>query len=209
MSQLNKLLEGVEVEWRTLGEVCDFQNGFAFQSSLFKETGLPIVRITNIDGLNVNLEDVKYFNPDDYKSGNPLNYFVEKGDVLIAMSGATTGKIGYYNLNDKAYINQRVGKFIPDKKILNNRFLYHFILTKSLFLYALAGGGAQPNLSSNMIKEKLQIPIPPLNVQAEIVRILDTFTELITELTTELTARKKQYEYYRDRLLSFPSLSEL
>jgi type I restriction enzyme S subunit len=95
MSYLDKLLEGVEVEWKTLGEVCEFQNGFAFQSSLFKEIGLPIVRITNVDGTNVDLTDVKYFNPDDYNSGNPLNYVIKKGDILIAMSGATTGKIGY------------------------------------------------------------------------------------------------------------------
>ena len=182
MSTIDKLLEGVEVEWKTLGEVCEFQNGFAFQSSLFKEVGLPIVRITNVDGTNVDLTDVKFFNPGDYNSGNPINYVIQKGDILIAMSGATTGKIGYYNLDEKAYLNQRVGKFIPNKKILNNRFLYHFILTKSSFLYALAGGGAQPNLSSNMLKEKLQIPIPPLNIQKEIVRILDTFTEWIIRL---------------------------
>src|SRR5574344_1894038 len=139
LQYIEKLLNGVQVEWKTLGEVCDFQNGFAFQSTLFKDKGLPIVRITNIDGINVDLADVKFFNPDDYKNGSPLNYFIEKGDVLIAMSGATTGKIGYYNLNEKTYLNQRVGKFIPNKKVLNNRFLYHFILSKSDFLFALAG----------------------------------------------------------------------
>ncbi|MEI2695499.1 MAG: restriction endonuclease subunit S [Saprospiraceae bacterium] len=69
-----------------------------------------------------------------YNSGNPLNYVIERGDVLIAMSGATTGKIGYYNLDEKAYLNQRVGKLIPNKEILNNRFRYHFILTKSRFI---------------------------------------------------------------------------
>ncbi len=78
------------------------------------------------------------------------------------MSGATTGKIGYYNNDEKAYLNQRVGKFLPNKELLDSRFLYHFLLTKSDFLYVLAGGGAQPNLSSNSLKEKLQIPIPPL-----------------------------------------------
>ena len=200
-SQLNN------VEWKTLGEVCDLQNGFAFKSNLFKENGLPIIRITNIDGRNVSLSDVKYFSADDYNSGNPLNYSVEKGDILIAMSGATTGKIGYYNLDETAYLNQRVGKFIPNTEVLNNRFLYHFLLTKSDFLYVLAGGGAQPNLSSNSIKEKLLIPIPPLKIQQEIVAILDKFTELTTELTaeltTELTTRKKQYAFYREQLLAF------
>lgn len=84
MSYLDTLLEGVEVEWKPLGEVCDFQNGFAFKSSLFKDSGLPIIRITNIDGVNVDLSDVKYFEPDDYSSSNPLNYSIVEGDVLIA-----------------------------------------------------------------------------------------------------------------------------
>jgi len=206
MKYLERLLDGVEVKWKPLGDMCDFQNGFAFKSNLFKDHGLPIVRITNIDGSNVDLIDVKYFDPIDYKSGNPLNYLIEKGDILIAMSGATTGKIGYYNLNEKAYINQRVGKFIPKKTILNTRYLYHFLRTKADFIYVLAGGGAQPNLSSNSLKEKIHIPIPcpnnpqkSLKIQNEIVRILDIFTEL----TAELTARKKQYAHYREQLFSF------
>ncbi len=197
-----------DVEWKPLGEVCDFQNGFAFQSNLFKDSGLPIVRITNINGVNVDLSDVKYFSPDDYNSGNPLNYAIVKGDILIAMSGATTGKIGYYNLDEKAYLNQRVGKFIPNKELLNNRFLFHFLLTKNEFLYVLAGGGAQPNLSSNAIKEKLLIPIPPLSEQERIVAILDKFDVLTTSISEglprEIELRKKQYEYYRDLLLTFP-----
>ncbi|MGR5406898.1 restriction endonuclease subunit S [Vibrio mediterranei] len=207
---MKNLLEGTEVEWEPLGKVCNFKNGFAFKSGLFRDTGLPIIRITNVDGKDVDLSNVKYFNPADYTSGNPLNYAIVKGDVLIAMSGATTGKIGYFNSDETAYLNQRVGKFEPRNEILNNRYLYHFLLTKASFLYTLAGGGAQPNLSSNNLKEKLLVPIPcpddpekSLAIQAEIVRILDTFTELTTELTTELNARKKQYNYYRDQLLSF------
>ncbi|MGF1831110.1 restriction endonuclease subunit S [Photobacterium angustum] len=194
--------------------MCNFKNGFAFKSGLFKDSGLPIVRITNVDGKDVDLSNVKYFDPSDYTSGSPLNYAIVKGDVLIAMSGATTGKIGYFNSDETAYLNQRVGKFEPRNEMLNNRYLYHFLLTKASFLYTLAGGGAQPNLSSNNLKEKLLVPIPcpddpekSLAIQAEIVRILDTFTELTAELTTELTselnARKKQYNYYREQLLSF------
>lgn len=204
---MEKLLEGVDVEWKLLGEVCNFQNGFAFKSNLFKQQGYPIIRIGNIENNNVNLSDVKYFDHKDYKIGNPLDYSISKGDVLIAMSGATTGKIGYYNFDNPAYLNQRVGKFIPHEEKLNNRYLFHFLGSKTNFLFELAGGGAQPNLGTKAIKNKIKIPIPPLEVQQKIVDILDTFTELTaelkTELASELAAREKQYEYYREQLLSF------
>lgn len=68
----------------------------------------------------------------------------------------------------------------------------------------MAGGGAQPNLSSTKLMNDIVIPLPPLEVQKEIVRILDKFTTLEAELEAELEARKKQYEYYRNQLLSFP-----
>ena len=205
LSYLEKLLDGVEVEWKTLKDVCDFKNGFAFKSSLFKETGLPIVRITNIDGFNVDLDEVKYFSLNDYKE-DLSSFEVSMGNILIAMSGATTGKVGIYKKGIKCYLNQRVGKFIPKENILNNNYLYHFLLLNTETIYILAGGGAQPNLSSNALMSKLLIPIPcpgnpekSLAIQSEIVRILDKFTEL----TAELTMRKKQYNYYRDQLLSF------
>ena len=71
----------------------------------------------------------------------------------------------------------------------------------------MAGGGAQPNLSSNDLKSKIVIPVPPLPVQEEIVRILDRFDTLTTDITAglpaEIEARRKQYEYYRDQLLTF------
>ncbi|HBE4723830.1 TPA: restriction endonuclease subunit S [Escherichia coli] len=209
LSYLEKLLDGVEVEWKPLKDVCDFKNGFAFKSSLFKETGLPIVRITNIDGFNVDLDEVKYFSLNDYKE-DLSSFEVSMGNILIAMSGATTGKVGIYKKGTKCYLNQRVGKFIPKENILNNNYLYHFLLLNTETIYILAGGGAQPNLSSNALMSKLLIPIPcpdnpekSLAIQSEIVRILDKFTALTAELTAELTARKKQYNYYRDRLLSF------
>ena len=196
-----------EVEWKPLGEVCEFKNGFAFKSRLFKEEGNPIVRITNIDGNFVNTDDVKYFQMKDYKE-DLTSYTVNKGDIIIAMSGATTGKIGLYNYEYTSYLNQRVGKFIPKQKILNNKYLYHFLLLKINDIFLFAGGGAQPNLSSKKLMEKFKIPIPPLSVQKEIVRILDSFWTLTTSISEglprEIELRNKQYEYYRDQLLNFP-----
>ena len=205
---LEKLLDGAEVEWKPLGDVCNFQNGFAFKSSLFKDNGSPIVRITNIDGGRINLSDVKYFLMDDYNT-DMAAYEVHKDDILIAMSGATTGKIGFYNYEHTSYLNQRVGKFLPNTNILNNRYLYHYLLSKVEDIYIISGGGAQPNLSSNRLMSEVLIPIPPLSVQTEIVKILDALTALTSELTSELTLRRKQYEYYLDNLLSKEELGKI
>ena len=196
------------VEYMPLGEVCDFRNGFAFKSDLFQSDGSPIVRITNITGSGVDMDDVKFFHIEDYPKTNMSLFEVREGDILVAMSGATTGKIGTYKEKETAYLNQRTGKFLP-KPGLNNRFLYHFLLTQVNEMYRMAGGGAQPNLSSNDLKTKIEIPIPPLPVQEEIVRILDTFTELQAELQAELQKRLQQYNYYRDKLLSFDGRTDV
>lgn len=205
MSRLNELIQELcpnGVEFKKLGEVCNFINGFAFKSSLFKEKGEIIIRITNINGTSIELDDVKYFDLNDYNT-DLQSFIANYGDILIAMSGATTGKVGYYDNKNKAYLNQRVGKFVPNKKKLNNRYLFHFLCSITTELYIMAGGGAQPNLSSTKLMNNVVIPIPPLDVQNEIVRILDTFTSHAAELQAELQARKEQYEYYRNKLLTF------
>lgn len=84
------------VEFVKLGECCNFVNGFAFKSTKFKEKGDTIIRITNINGTGVDVNDVKYFDKSDYKA-NWQTFEIHKGDILIAMSGATTGKVGIYN----------------------------------------------------------------------------------------------------------------
>ncbi len=193
------------VEWKKLSDVCDFQNGFAFKSNLFREDGLPIIRITNIQSNGIVVSNLVYFNKKDYSEVFD-KYRLDLGDIVIAMSGATTGKIGYNNTNKSYYINQRVGKFIPNEKVLNKRFLYHYLLTQSNFFYVLAGGGAQPNLSSEKLKQ-IMIPILSLTEQERIVAILDRFDKLCNDISqglpAEIEARKKQYEYYRDKLLTF------
>ncbi|GAA7820774.1 hypothetical protein HpMS150_06580 [Helicobacter pylori] len=214
MHKIERLLQTLApkgVEFRKLGEVCDFQNGFAFQRKNFRNTGLPIIRISNIQNNRLLLDEVVYFSANDYKGTNFEPFKITKGDILIAMSGATTGKIGILTFDTTLYLNQRVGKFKPNIMKLNNKFLYYFLLTKINFLYSLAGGGAQPNLSSNQILQQITIPIPPLEIQQEIVKILDQFsiltTDLLAGIPAEIKARKKQYEYYREKLLTFKPLT--
>ena len=207
MTNILELIKNEKVEWKKLGEVCEFINGFAFKSSLFSQNGEAVIRITNINSGKVIFDDLKYIKLDDYPELD--RYKVEKNDILVAMSGATTGKIGYQYEDRIGYLNQRVGKFIPDKSIVNRRFLFHFLYNIESELFSLAtGSGAQPNLSSEAIK-KINIPIPSLEAQEKIVEILDKFTNYVTELQSELQSRTKQYTYYRDKLLSEDYLNKI
>lgn len=202
----NKLLEkNTKAMKMKLGDIFDFQNGFAFKSRLFKESGNAILRIANIKENQISTDNLVFFDEADYKE-NLSPYIVRQNDIVIAMSGATTGKIGVNIAPYNFYLNQRVGKFIPKENIVLSRYLYHLLLQMSEEIYAISEGGAQPNLSSEKLK-KLTAYIPPISEQKRIVKVLDTFaylcTDLISGLPAEIEARQKQYEYYRDNLLSF------
>lgn len=202
----NKLLEkNTKAMKMKLGDIFDFQNGFAFKSRLFKESGNAILRIANIKENQISTDNLVFFDEADYKE-NLSPYIVRQNDIVIAMSGATTGKIGVNVTPFNFYLNQRVGKFIPKENIVLSRYLYHLLLQMSEEIYAISEGGAQPNLSSEKLK-KLTAYIPPISEQKRIVKVLDTFAYLCTDLSSglpaEIEARQKQYEYYRDNLLSF------
>lgn len=202
----NKLLEkNTKAMKMKLGDIFDFQNGFAFKSRLFKESGNAILRIVNIKANQISTDNLVFFDEADYKE-NLSPYIVRQNDIVIAMSGATTGKIGVNVTPFNFYLNQRVGKFISKENIVLSRYLYHLLLQMSEEIHAISEGGAQPNLSSEKLK-KLTAYIPPISEQKRIVKVLDTFAYLCTDLTSglpaEIEARQKQYEYYRDNLLSF------
>ena len=162
-------------ERKKLGEVSSFQNGFAFKSNLFRKEGHPIVRISNIQDEEILTDDIVYFNKEDYPV-NFDNYKIYPNDILIAMSGGTTGKLGINTTNTIFYQNQRVGVIREDSNSLNHRFLFFFLLTKSKESLKIAAGAAQPNLSTAQIKD-FAIPVPPLSEQQAIVSHLDTLSE--------------------------------
>lgn len=162
-------------EVKKLEDICDFQNGYAFKSKDYVISGMPIIRITNIKNQKIDDTSLVYI---DLPNLSKLDSFiVNPGDLLIAMSGATTGKIGFNTTNKIFYLNQRVGKFKP-KKELNLKFLYYFLLTKVEDNLKISQGSAQPNLSTNQINNFL-IPGPSLSEQKKIVRILDAAFEKI------------------------------
>ena len=159
-------------EYRKLGEVCDFRSGFAFKSNKFTKIGEPIIRISDIQNEEIDDSNLVYFDPKSYTE-DLSKYLIYPDDILIAMSGGTTGKIGINTSNRTYYLNQRVGVFRENKKYLNHRYLFYFLHTKSEESLKIAAGAAQPNLSTAQIKSFL-IPVPSLSEQQSIVDYLDS-----------------------------------
>lgn len=160
-----------------LGDICKVRNGYAFKSEKFTEKGVPIIRISDIND--------NYVSP--FKSVRTNyetlfdNFKITKGDILIAMSGATTGKFGIYNSDEDAYQNQRVGCFkILDKKVINQGYLLQTLKIVKPIIEKKANGGAQPNISGSGIEE-ITIPLPPLSDQIRIAEILSKAEALIAE----------------------------
>lgn len=135
-----------------LGDVCKVQGGYAFKSKEFQKDSIPIIRIGNIQDNEVEIDYNVCFTK-EFLNKHP-EFEIKYGDILIAMSGATVGKIGKYQNDTKALLNQRVGNFIVTEK-LEKRYLY-FLLQSPLFekfILNNAFGCAQPNISSKQIEE--------------------------------------------------------
>lgn len=193
---LEKLLDGVAVEWKALGSVTAIKTGQSVNKQMISANpgDYPVI--------NSGREPLGYIN--EWNTDNDPMGITTRG----AGVGSITWQEGKYfrgNLNYSVTINS-------DQKI-STRYLYHLLLEMQSDIQALCTFDGIPALNSGNLKE-LKIPIPcpgnpkkSLEIQAEIVRILDTFTELnselAAELSTELAARKKQYSYYLEQLLSF------
>lgn len=138
--------------------------------------------------------------------GNGLRGYVEIGNqngeaVLIGRQGALCGNV--YYVSGRYYATEHAVVCVPKYK-LNMRFAYHLLTLMDLNRYKTAG--AQPGLSVNRLS-RVEIPVPSLEEQRRIVDILDRFDALVNDISTglpaEIEARRKQYAYYRDKLLAF------
>lgn len=184
MSKLQELIKELcpdGVEFKKLGEVCEIFSGKNKQKN--DEGEYPVYGSTGI---------IAYCD----------NYKYSKEQLLIARVGANAGFThianGKYDVSDNTLIVDVVG---------GNCLKYIYYLLVNLNLNKYSKGGGQPLVTAGEIKF-LEIPLPPLEVQNEIVRILDTFTSHAAELQAELQARKEQYEYYRNKLLTFDENDE-
>ena len=203
MSRLNyleKLLDGVEVKWTTLREV-------TLPTSNVKWRDVDRT-YRYIDLTSVSIETKKITETSEVTANNApsrAQKLIEKDDVIFATTRPAQQR---YCLIDGEYSGEVASTgycVLRAKKndVLPKWILYYIASTDfKSYVEENQSGSAYPAISDAKVKE-FQIPIPPLAVQSEIVRILDNFTQLIAELTAELSARKKQYNYYRDQLLSF------
>ncbi len=203
-SFMEKLLEGVEVEWKALGKLGELVRGNGLPKSDFTESGVPAIhygQIYTYYGLSTTA--TKSFV--SHESAKKLRK-VDKGDVVITNTSENmedVGKALVYLGERQAVTGGHATIFKPSEIILGKYFAYFTQTTTFTNEKRKYAKGTKVIDVSATDMAKIQIPIPPLTIQAEIVRILDAFTTHTAELTAELTARKKQYHYYRNQLLSF------
>jgi len=187
MGFLEKLLDGARVEWQPLGEVIALEKGQQLNKKFLSKTGL-----------------YPAYNGGVSYSGFTDSYNYNEDTITISQGGASAGFVNF--ITSKFYANAHCYVVLPNVERVQNRYIYHFLKLAQKNLMEKQHGAGIPALRTSEINS-LSIPIPcpenpqkSLKIQGEIVRILDKFTEL----TTELKLRKKQYQYYRDKLLSFP-----
>lgn len=160
-------------EWGRVGDIAIFTNGFAFKSSDFKDDGVGIVKIGDIDSAGfISTENMSYVDQSVVEN-LPLDLEAEPGCLVIAMSGATTGKLGFNTTNKIFFLNQRVGKISP--LLMNKYYLYYYLSTKIAENLSISMGSAIPNISTIQINNII-IPLPSEREQQIIV---DKINELI------------------------------
>jgi len=150
-----------------LGKYVKVIGGFSFKSEHYSEEGVPIVRISDIQGGTVSVDKVVRI-PEAF-IGKGERYAIEPGDVLITMSGATTGKIGLVpqNINGLILQNQRVGNFkVTASEKIHKTYLKHIVCSTAYQRQILStmAGAAQPNISSKQLENiKIQYLLSPSN----------------------------------------------
>lgn len=175
------------VEFVKLGDVCEIKTGKGItQKDCSESSKYPV-----------------------YSGGKePMGYYKEfnrnANSVTVSRVGAYAGFVNY--VTEDFYLNDKCFSVLPKKdEDINSKYLYYKLKALECSIINMQSGGGVPTINTKKVGS-LEIPLPPIEVQTEIVRILDKFTSLEAELEAELDCRKRQYEYYRDKLLSFDNV---
>lgn len=170
-----------------LGEIAEVFGGYAFKSKDFNETsGVPVIKISNIQDGEVSEKTLKEYLPENYLDDYE-NYQIRRGDILVALSGATTGKTGVYNIDSKSLLNQRVGLVRAKYGQAEQKYLSYYVSKITDDILNKAQGVAQPNISTKELA-KFEIPLPSLSEQKAIVAKLDWAQRLI-DIDKEMLAK--------------------
>ncbi len=175
------------IEWQKvkLGDVCDLIAGFAFKSSDFGSYPDKVIKITNIEPPFVNTDSLMGVDLNSYNKIKLEKYIAKKGDYVLAMTGATIGKLGRI-YKSEAYINQRVLMF-KNKSLIDKRFLYYVLADYNFLNYItnhIDSESAQANISASTIGKYI-FPLPPLDIQRKIAGILGALDDRIDVLRRE------------------------
>jgi type I restriction enzyme S subunit len=200
-----KLLEGVDVNWKSFGEVAKIQRGASprpISKYISDEDGVPWIKIGDTS------PDSKYVNGTAQKitfEGAKKSRTLNKGNFIISNS-MSFGRP--YILNIDGAIHDGWASISDFDKKLNSDYLYHYLSSDIVQNYwkSKINSGSVSNLNADIIKS-LQIPVISLDVQTKIAKILDAFIVLKIKLIEELKAREDQYNHYREYLFSFKDSS--
>ena len=191
MSKIDELLKNEKIEWKKLGNVSVISKGKQFNKRDMLENGIyPVINGGILPSGYINV-----FNS-------------EENSITVSQGGASAGFVNF--IETKFWLGAHAFSVVPSNDTINNynydyncfnRFLFHILKMNQIKLQDSKIGAGIPSVSKDELSN-IEVPLTSKETQEKIVKILDKFTNYVTELQTELQARNKQYEYYRDMLLS-------
>lgn len=191
-----------------LSKICDIYLGLTSTPN-YVDSGVKFISAQNTSSDFLNFENVKYISESDYEKATS-NAKPQRGDLLFTRVGSNLGHPVIVDTDEKLCIFVSLGFLrIKDENIVINRYLKHWMNTKLFWDQVSKNvyGAAKVNLNTGWLKE-FNIPLPSINKQIELCDKLDQLDKICTgfldSLSDEIEVRKKQYEYYRDKLLTFP-----
>ena len=185
MSKLQELIQRLcpnGVEYKLLGQICNIQRGIRVVKANLQETGeIPVFQNS--------LKPLGYID----KANTPQN-------TTFVICGGAAGDLGFSNV--KFWAADDCFSLLPKDNTILDKYIYYMLESKQYILKSNVRKASIPRLSRTVL-DKFELPVPPIEIQEEIVKILDRFADYAAELQAELQARKEQYEYYRNLLLTF------
>lgn len=168
------------VEWKKLGEVCEFERGRTITAKDAVDGDIPVI---------AGGQTPSYYHNEANREGE---------SITVAGSGAYAGFVSYWN--QPIFVSDAFT--VEPKELLSHKYLYHWLKKNQEKIHATQKGAGVPHVHGKDIANFL-IPIPSLEEQERIVGILDTFTASIDNIKAQIEQRRKQYEHYRNTLLTF------